>query len=67
MSDSLEQVAAAIRILALRAHVVAEGAGAVALAAALSGKFNGKRLTCIVSGGNIDPNILSVILQGGVP
>lgn len=64
---SLEEVAAAIRLLALRAHVVAEGAGAVALAAVLGGKFPNKKVVCIVSGGNIDPNVLATILQGGVP
>jgi threonine dehydratase len=64
---SLAQVAAAVHTLATRAHVVAEGAGAAALAAARSGAFDGQRVACIVSGGNIDPHRLAVILQGGIP
>ena len=64
---TVEQVAAAVRLLAERAHVVAEGAGAAALAAALSGRFAGKRVVCIVSGGNIDAHRLAVILRGEVP
>lgn len=63
---SLEEVAAAVRVLAERAHVVAEGAGALAVAAALSGRVEGKRIVCIVSGGNIDAARLAAIL-GGAP
>ena len=51
---SLDETAAAVRLLASRAHVVAEGAGALAVAAALSGRVPGRKLVCIVSGGNID-------------
>ena len=61
------QVAAAVRLLATRSHVVAEGAGAASLAAALAGPFEGQRIACIVSGGNIDPHRLAAILQGDVP
>ena len=64
---SVAQVAAAVRMLATRAHVVAEGAGAAALAAALTHEFEGRRVACIVSGGNIDPHRLATILQGGIP
>lgn len=63
----LPQVAEAIRILCKRNHVVAEGAGAVALAAALSGKISAGKVVCIVSGANIDQAKLIQILQGGVP
>src|SRR5256885_3542897 len=49
----LADVEEAIRLLASRAHVVAEGAGALALAAALR---RDDRCVCIVSGGNIEPD-----------
>jgi threonine dehydratase len=64
---SLDETAAAVRLLAERAHVIAEGAGALALAAALSGRVPGKKLVCIVSGGNIDADRLATILGGGTP
>ena len=64
---SLEDAAAAVRLLATRAHVVAEGAGALALAAALAGHGGTGRVVCIVSGGNIDGDRLTEILAGGVP
>ena len=49
----LADVAAAMRIVAERCHVIAEGAAACAVAAALSGRIRGK-IVAIVSGGNID-------------
>ncbi|MEP6833580.1 MAG: pyridoxal-phosphate dependent enzyme [Gemmatimonas sp.] len=64
---TVAEVAAAVRLLVERANVVAEGAGAAAVAAALTGKLSEKRLVCIVSGGNIDLDKLALILQGGVP
>jgi threonine dehydratase len=64
---SLDAVAGAIRMLAERARVVAEGAGAAPVAAALSGRAGGGKVVCVVSGGNIDPAKLAIILQGGVP
>src|SRR5207247_5651889 len=51
---SLDETAAAVRLLAERARVVAEGAGALALAAARAGHGGGGTVVCIVSGGNID-------------
>jgi threonine dehydratase len=56
----LAEVEEAVRLLSSRAHVVAEGAGALALAAALR---RDDRCVCIVSGGNIDPNVLAGILS----
>jgi threonine dehydratase len=50
----------AVRQLAAGAHVVAEGAGALALAAALR---RHDRCVCIVSGGNIDPDVFARILS----
>jgi threonine dehydratase len=64
---SLEETAAAIRLLVQRAHVVAEGAGALAVAAALTGRAGSGRIVCIVSGGNIDASRLSAILRGRIP
>ena len=60
----LSEVEEAIRVLCRQIHVVAEGAGAVALAAALSGKITGGKVACIVSGGNIDTTRLVQIMQG---
>jgi threonine dehydratase len=50
---SLADVAAAMKLVAERCHVIAEGAAACAVAAALSGRARGK-IVAIVSGGNID-------------
>jgi threonine dehydratase len=55
----LADVERALRDLALHARVVAEGAGALALAAA---RGRDERIVCIVSGGNIDASVLSRIL-----
>lgn len=59
---TLEEAADAIRLLVERMRVVAEGAGAVPLAAALSGKAGGGTICCVISGGNIDPARLAAIL-----
>ncbi|HEY7795656.1 MAG TPA: pyridoxal-phosphate dependent enzyme [Gaiellaceae bacterium] len=67
LTVSLEQTAAAVRLLAERVRVVAEGAGALALAAALAGQVEGEKVVCIVSGGNIDSDRLAAILRGEVP
>ena len=59
---SLEETAAAIRTLVDRIRIVAEGAGAAPVAAALSGRAGGGTMCCVVSGGNIDPSRLAAIL-----
>ncbi len=64
---SLDEVAQAIRLLAERNRVIAEGAGAVSVAAAMAGKAGTGNVVCIVSGGNIDAAKLATILSGGVP
>ncbi len=51
---SLEQTRAAMRLMAEKARVVAEGAGALPLAAALTGKAGRGPIVAIVSGGNLD-------------
>jgi threonine dehydratase len=50
---SLDEVRAAMRLIAEKARVISEGAGALALAAALRGNLEGP-IVCVVSGGNID-------------
>jgi len=65
--STLEEIAAAIRLLVERNHVVAEGAGAAGVAAALAGKAGKGKVVCIVSGGNIDTAALRTILDGRVP
>jgi len=64
---TLAEVAAAVRVLAERHHVIAEGAGAASLAAALTGRAGTGRIACIVSGGNLDATKLAPILAGEVP
>jgi threonine dehydratase len=64
---TLDETAEALRLLAERNRVVSEGAGAVALAVALSGRAGSGRIACIVSGGNIDLHKLAVILEGATP
>ena len=64
---SLEEAAAAVRLLAERHRVIAEGAGAASVAAALTGKAGAGKIVCVVSGGNIDPAKLAKILKGEIP
>jgi threonine dehydratase len=68
---TVDQVAAALRLIANRAHVVAEGAGAAPLAAVRSNfatfASRPSRIVCVVSGGNIDATVLSKILSGSIP
>jgi threonine dehydratase len=65
-SVSLDDTAAAVRLLAGRARVVAEGAGALALAAAHAHGWD-ENVVCVVSGGNIDSSKLAEILAGRTP
>ena len=58
----LEEVASAVRLLAERNRVIAEGAGACSVACALAGKAGTGKVVCIVSGGNIDFAALCQIL-----
>ena len=51
---TLEEVRQAMKIVAERNHVIAEGAAGCAVAAALSGKCGKGKIVCVVSGGNID-------------
>jgi len=64
---SLDQTAAAIRLLIERNRVVAEGAGAASVAAALTGRAGSGKIVCVISGGNIDSSKLVKILSGELP
>ena len=64
LSVPVADVAAAVRLLAERARVIAEGAGALALAAALAGRAGTGKVVCVVSGGNINLSKLAEILTG---
>jgi threonine dehydratase len=59
---SIAGIRAAVRALALQSHIVAEGAGAAALAAALSPSCGGQNVVAVISGGNIDAATLGQIL-----
>jgi len=64
LAVGISEVAAAVRLMAERARVIAEGAGALALAAALSGRAGSGKVVCVVSGGNINLGKLAEILNG---
>jgi threonine dehydratase len=66
-SVPIDDVAATVKLLAERARIVAEGAGALAPAAALAGLAGEGRVVCVVSGGNIDVSKLGPILAGQTP
>jgi threonine dehydratase len=51
---TLDEVRVAMRLIAEKSRTIAEGAGALALAAALAGKGGEGPIVCVVSGGNID-------------
>lgn len=64
---SVSEIASAVRLLAVKHKIIAEGAGAASVAAALSGRAGKGNIICIVSGGNIDASKLTTILSGAVP
>ncbi len=61
---SIQEVVESLKLLLERNRVVAEGAGAVPVAAALSGKVPGKTIVCVISGGNIDLGKLFAAIEG---
>ncbi len=63
-----EEVATAILTLIEQHKIIAEGAGAIAVAAAMLDKFpiKGKKTVCLVSGGNVDVPILSRVVKTGL-
>lgn len=65
--STLEEIASAMRVLVERVRVVAEGAGACGVAAALAGRAGRGKVVCVVSGGNVDLDRLTAILAGRPP
>ena len=63
-----DEISSAILALIEKQKMIAEGAGAVSVAAAMFDKFPiaGKKVVCLVSGGNIDVNILSRVITRGL-
>lgn len=63
-----DEIAAAVLALIEKQKLIAEGAGAVSVAAAMFNKVDiaGKKVVCLVSGGNIDINILSRVITRGL-
>lgn len=64
-----DEIALAILTLMEQEKLVAEGAGAVPVAAVMNGKIpeiEGKKVCCLVSGGNIDVTILSRVIERGL-
>ncbi|HEV7309962.1 threonine ammonia-lyase [Ensifer sp.] len=60
-------VTEAMRLLFRKAKVVAEGAGAASLAAAIARPDLKGNIVCVISGGNIDASAYSTVLAGGIP
>ncbi len=60
---SVHELATTIRLLVERNHIVAEGAGAAAVATALAGLAGTGKIACVVSGGHIDLDELNQILS----
>lgn len=63
-----DEIATAILAMIEQHKMIAEGAGAVAVAACMFGKLDvkGKKVVCLVSGGNIDVTILSRVISRGL-
>jgi len=63
-----EEIAESILLLLERSKIVVEGAGAVGLAALLHRKISlpGKKVVVLLSGGNVDTNIISLIIERGL-
>ncbi|MBQ4078212.1 threonine ammonia-lyase [bacterium] len=63
-----DEIASAILALMEKQKIVAEGAGALSVAAAMFNKLpiKGKKTVCVVSGGNIDVNIISRVINRGL-
>jgi threonine dehydratase len=60
---TLEEVRRAMKIVAERNHIIAEGAAACAVAAGLSGKCGPGKVVCVVSGGNVDLAVFSKLIS----
>jgi len=66
VSVSESEIAESVRLIYRTTHNVAEGAGAASLAAAIKDKQEnqGKKIACVLSGGNIDTDVFLKVLQG---
>ena len=64
---SVEDISNTIRMLLERHRVLAEGAGAASVAAALAGKGGMGKVVCVISGGNLDNKYLQDVLAGRTP
>ncbi len=64
---SLDDICDAIRLLVATTHIIAEGAGGSAVAAALAHASPGECVVAVVSGGNLDVDVLRTILAGKTP
>jgi threonine dehydratase len=62
---TLDEIAAAMKLIAERNRVIAEGAGACPVAVALSGRAGTGKVACVVSGGNIDLDRFSSVVGPG--
>ena len=65
---SEDEISSAILALIEKQKMIAEGAGAASVAAVMFGKIpvEGKKVVCVISGGNIDVNILSRVIKRGM-
>jgi len=65
---SEEEIASSVLLLLERAKTLVEGAGACSLAAALSGELDlkGRKVACLITGGNIDVLLLDTIINRGL-
>jgi len=63
----LDEIADAIRLMFERHRVIAEGAGAAPVAAALAGRAGCGKIVCVISGGNLGVEHLQEILEGKTP
>jgi threonine dehydratase len=62
LEAQVNEVASAIKLIAERNHMIAEGAGATALACVLAGKAGAGKVVCVLSGGNIDmPKFIEIL------
>lgn len=62
---SLAEIEAAVKLILERNRVLAEGAGAAGVAAALAGQAGSGKVVCVVSGGNLNLSKLAEIIQAG--
>ncbi len=64
---TLDDIRAAMRVVAEQAHIICEGAGAMAVAAALTGQAGPGPVVAVVSGGNIDLSRFAALVDGVTP